>query len=128
MSEKTYWYECQERAMAPGIADGWPEVIPAPHTPNGRLVRRECASPMDELEKLREVVSRLPKTADGVPFTQGDTVWFAVDDGDSFGIASDEVDHVVAGEIVILMEWDEERISNCYSTREAAEAAAKGGE
>ncbi len=38
---KQYWYECQESAMAPGIADGWPKVIPAPHTPHGRLVRRE---------------------------------------------------------------------------------------
>ena len=45
---KTYWYECQERAMAPRIADGWPEIIPAPHTPNGRLVRREMPSP-DEI-------------------------------------------------------------------------------
>lgn len=31
--------------MAPGIADGWPEVIPAPHTRNGRLVRRVYPSP-----------------------------------------------------------------------------------
>ena len=36
-----YWYECQERAMAPGIGEGWPEVINAPHTKNARLVRRE---------------------------------------------------------------------------------------
>ena len=35
------YYITQERAMAPGIADGWPEVIPAPHTPHGRLVRRQ---------------------------------------------------------------------------------------
>lgn len=34
------YYVTQERAMAPGIADGWPEVIPAPHSKNGRLVRR----------------------------------------------------------------------------------------
>jgi hypothetical protein len=42
---KTYWYECQERAMAPGVADGWPKIIPAPHTPNGRLVRQESPTP-----------------------------------------------------------------------------------
>lgn len=36
-----YFYETQERAFAPGVADGWPEVIPAPHTKNGRLVRRQ---------------------------------------------------------------------------------------
>lgn len=34
-------YITQERAFAPGIADGWPDVIPAPHTPNGRLVKRQ---------------------------------------------------------------------------------------
>lgn len=40
-AEPVYYYECQERAMAPGIGDGWPEVIAAPHTKNARLVRRE---------------------------------------------------------------------------------------
>lgn len=38
-----FYYVTQERAFAPGIADGWPEVIPAPHTKNGRLVRRTVA-------------------------------------------------------------------------------------
>ena len=37
------YYLTQERAMAPGIADGWPDVIPAPHTKNGRLVKRKFA-------------------------------------------------------------------------------------
>ncbi len=36
-----YWYETQERAFAPGVGDGWPTVIKAPHTKNARLVRRE---------------------------------------------------------------------------------------
>ena len=35
------YYVTQERAFAPGIADGWPKVIPAPHTKNGRLVQRK---------------------------------------------------------------------------------------
>lgn len=35
----TIYYETQERAMAPGIADGWPKIIAAPHTKNGRLVQ-----------------------------------------------------------------------------------------
>ena len=35
----TVYYEAQERAFAPGIADGWPQTIPAPHTPHGRLVK-----------------------------------------------------------------------------------------
>ena len=37
------YYVTQERAFAPGVADGWPAVIPAPHTKNGRLVRRVVA-------------------------------------------------------------------------------------
>lgn len=37
------YYLTQERAMAPGIADGWPDVIKAPHTKNGRLVKRVFA-------------------------------------------------------------------------------------
>lgn len=37
--KQPYYYETQERCMAPGIADGWPEVIAAPHTKNGRLFR-----------------------------------------------------------------------------------------
>ena len=38
---KAYWYQTQERAFAPDIAKGWPEVIAAPHTKNGRLVRQD---------------------------------------------------------------------------------------
>ena len=60
MSEQTphYWYETQERAFAPGIADGWPKVIPAPHTKNGRLVRRD-GDPSDLLAALKEVLEGL---------------------------------------------------------------------
>ena len=34
------YYVTEERAFAPGVADGWPAGIPAPHTKNGRLVLR----------------------------------------------------------------------------------------
>ncbi len=46
-----YWYETEERAMAPGCGDGWPEVIQAPHTSKARLVRREG----DPAEMQREI-------------------------------------------------------------------------
>lgn len=36
------YHVAQERAFAPNIADGWPGVIDAPHTPHGRLVRRDA--------------------------------------------------------------------------------------
>lgn len=39
------YYVTQERAMAPGIADGWPAIIQPPHTKNGRLVRRKWPAP-----------------------------------------------------------------------------------
>ena len=35
----TIYYIAEERAFAPGIAEGWPRFIPAPHTKNGRLRR-----------------------------------------------------------------------------------------
>lgn len=34
------YYVTQESAFAPGVSGQWPEVIPAPHTPHGRLVKR----------------------------------------------------------------------------------------
>jgi hypothetical protein len=36
-----FWYQTQERAMAPGSGDGWPEVIRPQHSGNARLVRRD---------------------------------------------------------------------------------------
>jgi len=42
--------------MVPGIADGWPETIAAPHTRNGRLVRRFVPSSL--------LAERLPKGGD----------------------------------------------------------------
>lgn len=51
-SEPVFWYRTEERAFAPGIADGWPTIIPAPHTPHGRLIRVE-GSPEAEIERLQ---------------------------------------------------------------------------
>lgn len=50
-----YWYETQERAFAPGIGDGWPKVVAAPHTKNARLVRRN-GDPVELLAALKELV------------------------------------------------------------------------
>lgn len=41
------YYLAEERAMAPGSSEGWPAVIPAPHTKNGRLVRRVAGASID---------------------------------------------------------------------------------
>lgn len=55
-SQRSFWYQAQERAMAPGIADGWPEVIKAPHSPHGRLVRRN-GDPSELLSALTALVA-----------------------------------------------------------------------
>ena len=112
---KNYWYQCQERAMAPGVADGWPKVIPAPHTPNGRLIRCEGPSP-DELrrrfDQLREVVEKLPKTKDGVRVVPGvDDVFCLMHAGNGEYYAASE--RSTSPRLIALG----------YSTREAAEAA-----
>lgn len=47
MTKKTdgpVYYEAQEKALAPGIADGWPATIRAPHTKNGRLKKLDPAA------------------------------------------------------------------------------------
>jgi len=36
------YYIAQEMAFAPNIADGWPDVIIAPHSHAGRLVKRDA--------------------------------------------------------------------------------------
>ena len=61
MKENGVYYVAQEIAMAPGISDGWPEIIPAPHTRNGRLVRRE-GRPEEAIEQCK----RLRKALDTI--------------------------------------------------------------
>ena len=46
----TIFYVTEERAMATGISDGWPAIIPAPHTSNRRLKRLSPA----ECKKIME--------------------------------------------------------------------------
>ena len=38
-TDMTEYYATEERAMAPGIAGDWPDVIPKPDSPHGRLVK-----------------------------------------------------------------------------------------
>ena len=86
-----------------------------------------------EFVRLREIVDRLPKTADGVPVVQGDilfgvseidgrivrltadepTLWTAIEDLPDEGVSDERV-------------WD--FCVNAYSTREAALAASEGQE
>lgn len=54
----TTYYIAQERALSPGIVTDWPETIPHPTDPNGRLVRFDKAPSLDKGR-----VKTLPKWA-----------------------------------------------------------------
>lgn len=92
----------------------------------------------DRLEELEAIVARVPKTADGVPVVPGDTVYAKRNPSD---------DTVVEFEVADYEKWAMDAWGSrnqarayteggggwivsrhCYSTREAAEAAVKGGE
>lgn len=77
-----------------------------------------------EIDRLREIVSKLYKTADGVEITHKDPMWhpeFLINKGEYAMLwwkdASDEA--------VSAYGDFGRRISECYSSRAAAEAASK---
>ena len=87
-----------------------------------------------EIIHLREIVERLPVTADGVRVVPGDTVlWLRI--GPRGGVRIERVKVGCEGEIGTWWcsdncnsmgdEWEllQDSLANCYSTREAAEAA-----
>lgn len=65
MSDGPFWYQTQERAMAPGVGDGWPEIIPAPHTPNARLKRMD-GDPMEMQAEIERLRAQLDDTVESV--------------------------------------------------------------
>ncbi len=89
-----------------------------------------------ELAKLRAVVGKLPKTADGVPVAPGDTVWYLryIREPERCVIAGYSSSDSVCcpdnpGSVYFkpsgfsaIWNWN-----NAYSTRELAEAAMKAG-
>lgn len=84
-----------------------------------------------ELQRLRAIVDKLPKTADEVPVTPGMRVWHCPDDTMEqiarfnrpycFGWKCYDSGCQGDSSSGTHRNWEE-----CYSTREAAEAAAKG--
>ena len=72
-----------------------------------------------EIGRLRAIVDKLPKTANGVPVVPGMKLWDANVSLAPYG----PIDVVMAGndgDYYQPHEWDWD---NCYSTKEAAEAA-----
>ena len=91
---------------------------------------------LDELARLREIVGKLPKTADGVPVTLGDAAFYpfnfygepALPQTGTVVMADDDcakykVQLMLAGHNPAIETLAYKSVAECYSTREAAEAA-----
>lgn len=85
-------------------------------------VRAQVAAVMEylcsRLNRLQAIVDKLPKTGDGMPVVPGMEVWVYDDLNDCF--PSEEVEVEIPSILLGVEAW-----SDCYSTKEAAEAAAK---
>ena len=88
----------------------------------------------DEIERLRAIEDQMPTTADEVPVVPGSVVWFPYNDF-TFGEGphkcivkpfqdweDDDGDLLVWCEME-SEDWVSKSLDDCYSTREAAEAA-----
>lgn len=79
--------------------------------------QRRCGELEEEAARLRAIVDKLPRTADGVVVTPGMKVW-RYSDGSLAAWMSD----------LMAYRWEAEiNPASAYSTPEAAEAARKGG-
>lgn len=103
------------------------------------LARREikedsCSNLPAYIKNLRETVAKLPTTADGVPVVPGESVW-KLTFGPRGGVKIEEIEvgvgsesglHFVDGHNDDLKEWmPYAETGDCYSNRQAAEAAAE---
>jgi len=56
--EESEWcYIAQERAFAPGIVKDWPEIIPHPTNPNGRLVKYALPKSLKSDARLAQAIA-----------------------------------------------------------------------
>lgn len=84
---------------------------------------------IEEVRRLRAIVDKLPKTADGVTVVPGDVVWMLAMHG---GVEGQPAELAVWETEVIDQDTDSREqtvchsIAGCYSTSEAAEAAKEG--
>ena len=79
-----------------------------------RVFDFEAEQLIDEIDRLRAIVDKLPKTADGVAMVPGDAIWVITDD---MGIQADLVDEPRAEK------YNAHLVSDCFSTEAAARAA-----
>lgn len=92
------------------------EVMPSKYVAHEHYEQLET-----EIARLREIVDKLPKTADGVPVVPGMKVYYAIVKEDL------RVRDIYASRINSSSPTRFSCWSSIYSTREAAEAAAKTG-
>jgi hypothetical protein len=105
--------ECGGHEDAPGVGyvvSFWPPDTAQPNP--GQPLLDELARLRAENAKLKAVVDRLPKTADGVPYVPHSDVvlWYTANDGVAYC-------HVP---------WATHDIRSMYSTESAARAAMEG--
>jgi len=75
---------------------------------------------LDCWQKREAIVAKLPKTKDGVSVGLGDVVWHFVDEWKPFPVVGNPDKYIVDLGFSL-----QEQVSECYSTRAAAEAARK---
>lgn len=104
------------------------------YTPNGsdKPLGMTLGEALDRLAELSAIVERLPKTRDGVPVLPGDKV--VSPSGRIMPVLLDNYTGSGAAYIAEAFadnrgDWHDALVSDCYSTRQAAEAArdAEGG-
>lgn len=86
--------------------------------------------------QLKAIVDRLPQTADGVPIVPGDTVWILKFEKHLFEAIDFRwrSETFPGGQVFVRGYWgnagydSDVKWSEVFSTREAAEAAVKGGD
>lgn len=93
------------------------------------ILLRHWRAQAEEVERLRAIVDRLPKTADGVAVFVGcgiDRVW-SVFDGEPYDLPLHhlEFEHDTTPDLVMIEDVAgySDFLCECHSTREAAEAA-----
>lgn len=137
----------ENAAMAQAVTTAW-EALCGERVEGGRAEAYKALQPvatanhpgqslLDELARLREIVGKLPKTADGVPIVPTMRIYARAEH--DIRVNDDEGDGIVSADVAIIREWPEGqpevygRATNSsgwriypscwYSTREAAAAA-----
>lgn len=127
-TEKDCEFICEARADLPDLLAERAELLAEVEEMRGQVKAEDALRA--EVARLREVVDRLPRTADGVPVVQGDTIWepvtYTYANGKPVGALGCEFLCMQGGKWVVH-EYGPAQDGPFYSSREAALAAKDGG-